>query len=967
MKKKKAGDTKMMALAVSLILIAIAMATIVINLTYVNSIKKLVRSTTVNNISELTANKAQNLDERLRSEHVALKSMADSIASHDDIYALSNIVTEYQETHHASCMWIFDLQGNGWSSNVEDELFPPGQTEEFFAAALRGESGMSDSFIGEKGRKQILFYTPIRREEKVVGGLYESYPVELLQNTYGSGTYNDAGYSYVLGKEGKVILSSLRYSYLQIYENFRDVLNNDGGNDQKDISVFMDALKSGKKGSATFKFGGDEQFLSFIPLEEKEGWYFVTVIPLDMVEQDGTVIVTLTIRMAVILLLAVAIVLVLAITAIYYRNKKRRDYEVYIQNTYQAISQNIDTVIFIVEPKTKKVEYVFDNVQEILGIPAQRFYEPEEPSMGEFQHTISELLLMDPPNSKTTWERSLYNDVLGRQMWLEITVHPVLLGGVPKYIYAVTDHSQERHIREKLSAAVAAAEQANAAKSQFLSNMSHDIRTPMNAIVGMTKLAMIHIEDKSKVYNCLHKTELSSRHLLNLINDVLDMSKIESGKLTMTVEDFSLSELIEGATAIVQPQCRSKEQAFAVETKNIRHEYLIGDMLRMNQVILNLISNAVKFTPPKGKITVLIEELSQKHTGYAMYRFQISDTGSGIAPEFLSKIFLPFEREDTRNVHHTEGSGLGLAIAKNIVEAMGGQITVESEIGKGTTFTVELELQIHHSEKEAAENVRVLKGLHVLAADDSEEDLTLLNTYLTEFGMETDIAATQEDMLSMVSKEDSYDLIIIGGKTEYARENRFLTISDSIVYGKLVLILNSDDPAEKFNVTGREVDLILQKPILKSSLYKNLSILFDEPAPDDTDAALQDIMRGRRFLLVEDNELNREIAMEFFELSGAVVEGAEDGKAGFEAFLSKEAGYYDAVFMDIQMPVMDGYEATRRIRASEHKQAKDIPIIAMSANVFAEDKRASQTAGMNAHLGKPMMMDEVCQVLRKLL
>ena len=967
MKEKKVRVTKMAALAVSLLLIVIAMVITVINLTYVNSIKKLVRSTTVNNISELTANKAQNLDERLHSEQVALKSLANSIGMFEDIFASGEIITEYQEAHHASCMWIYDLQGNGWSSGIGEELLPPGQTEEFFAPALKGESGMSDPFIGELGKKQVLFYTPIQRAGEIAGGLYESYPAELLQNTYGSGTYNDAGYSYVLGKEGDVILSSLRFSYLQIFENFRDVLNNDGGNDKKDISVFMEALKAGRKGSATFNFEGDEQFLYFIPLEEKEGWYFVTVIPLDMVEQDGTVIVKLTMRMAVILLFAIAIVLVLAITAIYYRNKKRRDYEVYIQNTYQAISQNIDTVIFIVEPKTKKVEYAFDNAQEILGIPAQSFYAPEESSMGGFQHAILELLWMDPPKSKLTWERSLYNDVLGRQMWLEITVHPVMLGGVSKYIYAVTDHTQERLIREKLSAAVAAAEQANAAKSQFLSNMSHDIRTPMNAIVGMTKLAKIHMEDKSKVNNCLHKIELSSQHLLNLINDVLDMSKIESGKMTMAVEDFSLSELIEGAAAIVQPQCKSKEQVFEVETKNIRHEYLIGDMLRMNQVILNLISNAVKFTPPKGKITVSIEELSQKHTGYAVYRFRISDTGSGIAPEFLSSIFLPFERENTRDVHHTEGTGLGLAIAKNIVEAMGGQISVESVLGKGTAFTVELELQLQQGEKEEAQSAKVLQGLHVLVADDSEEDITLLQSYLAEFGMAADIAAAQEEMLSIISEEGSYDLIIIGGKTEYVREKRLMTFLDSTVYSKLVLLLNSDDSSEKFDMTGRKVDFILQKPILKSALYKNLSILFEEPASDDTDTVIQDIMKGRRFLLVEDNDLNREIATEFFELSGAQTEGAEDGKAGLEAFLSKEAGYYDAIFMDIQMPVMDGYEATRRIRASDHKQAKDIPIIAMSANVFEEDKRASQTAGMNAHLGKPMMMDEVCQVLRKLL
>lgn len=965
MVQKKTRLQKAFKLALCLAFAVAALLAAAAITSFVRSVKTLVRSTTTNNISELTVSKAQYLDERLRSERLALQSLAGLLGGKQDTHKIQEQLLSYRDLHDATRIWIFDTQGNGWSTDKNDELIPLGQTEEMFAPALRGETGVSEVFTGMLGKRHVLIYTPIIREDQVVGGLYESYPAELLQNTYGGGTYNDAGYSYVLGQDGSVVLASVRFSYLQIYTDFREILA-DGGNSPEAISQFMDALTAGRKGSATFVFEDEMQFLSFTPLSEKEGWYFVTVIPLSSVERDGTEIVRLTVRMAAVLVAAVIVIFLLLAATVYYRNKKRREYELYLENTYAAISQNIDTVIFIVDAKTGRVEYAFENAREILGIPARDFYDPDDAQAGEFEGRIFDLLRTERPKEKAARELTIYNDILNKNAWLEVTALPVTLLGSGKYIFAVTDITQDRQIRENLSAAVAAAEQANAAKSLFFSNMSHDIRTPMNAIVGMTKLAKNYISDQSRVEDCLHKIELSSLHLLNLINDVLDMSKIESGKMTLALEPFSLSELVESALAIVQPQCRAKNLRLNVETQDIRHEALLGDPLRLNQVMLNLTSNAVKFTPEGGEVTLSIREFPQRHPGYAAYRVCVRDTGMGIASEFLSHIFQPFERETSKSIRQIEGTGLGLAIAKNIVEALGGMISVESTLGKGTLFTVDLELPLQLDSGEEQDAVQSFTGQRVLVADDSEADLSLMALYLSELGFTVDTAVSGEAALEIVLKQAPYDLIMLDWKLPgMDGEETAQKIRDA---GKgspwFVLVTAFDASLVDTPTTRQEFNLILQKPIFKNALSKRLSLLFS--AQEQHDAEIQNVCEGKRYLLVEDNEINREIATELLTLSGATVECAEDGEPAVAAFLDKAAGYYDAVFMDIQMPNMDGYEATRRIRASGHPGGRDIPIIAMSANVFAEDVRASLAAGMDAHLGKPIVMEDIYRVLREL-
>ena len=837
MKIKEGRKTYKYLIYISCLCLLLAIgAMTAVSLMSVQSVRKLVRNTTTKSITELTVSKAQFLDEKIHSELLSLQSFAANLGAFDDLFAYRELLEDYKEKHGAARMWIIDTNGTyqdtgGMNKNFADK-------KELFTEALQGNEGITDVFLGELGRRQIMFLIPIYRDGKVVGGLYEAYPVELLQNAYHGSTYNDAGYSYVLDDNGSIVLAPVRFSYLQIYSTIQDVLK-DGENDEESIRKFSAALRSQASGTAVFDFEGEKQFLTFMPLMQKQNWYYVSVIPLSMVEKDGTAIIMHTMKMAFII--TAAIVFSVAVIAAFFllRNKKRRDYERYVQNINEAIAQNIDTAIFIVDGHTGHVEYAFENAEKILGIKPQNLGEDCGRCSGSFYETLCSVL-KERIDEKTVKTIPVYNDLLSRQMWIQIAALPVKLLGELKYIFAVTDVTHDRQIRENLNAAVAAAEHANASKSVFLSNMSHDIRTPMNAIVGMTKLAEIHIEDREKVKDCLYKIGISSKHLLELINDVLDMSKIESGKLVLTSESFSLTELIQRNIAIVNPQYQAKNQVFVTETKDIRHEYLLGDSLRFNQVLLNLLSNAGKFTPENGTITLTVKELPQKHSGHAVYRIAVADTGIGISPEFLPKLFLPFERERSRHQNQAEGTGLGLVISKNIIAAMGGQIYVESRLGEGSVFTVEVELPL--------------------------------------------------------SKE-------------------------------------ADD-----ELCGRT-------------------------GPRDS----RNIFTGRRFLLVEDNELNCEIASQLLEVSGAAVECAPDGAEGVKAFEEKDPGYFDAILMDIQMPVMNGYEAARRIRKSTHPQAGSIRIIAMSANTFSDDVHAALESGMNAHVGKPIDMDVLADVLSAVL
>ncbi len=524
---------------------------------------------------------------------------------------------------------------------------------------------------------------------------------------------------------------------------------------------------------------------------------------------------------------------------------------------------------------------------------------------------------------------------------------------------------------EELDQARKEAVRANKAKSEFLSNMSHDIRTPMNAIVGMTAIATANIGDQQQVQNCLKKIALSGRHLLGLINDVLDMSKIESGKLTLSVDQVSLREVMDAIVSIAQPQVRAKHQQFNVSIHDISAENVCCDSVRLNQVLLNIIGNAVKFTPDGGRIDVsMYEEPSEKGGNFVRIHFQIQDNGIGMTEEFKTHIFESFVREDSSRVHKTEGSGLGMAITKYIVDAMGGIIEVDSTPGEGTNFHVSLDLE----RADVLEADMVLPPWSMLVVDDDKQLCESTVGSLRSIGVQADWTLDPHTALDMVGdsykRNNPYHIILLDWKLSgmdgiaVARELRH-RYGDDIP----ILLISAydwseiEEDAKAAGVTG-----FIPKPLFKSTLYYGLKPFApDMGKPEETAESKQFDFTGRRVLLAEDNDLNWEIAEELLSAEGLELEWAENGQICVEKFQSAEQGYYDAILMDLRMPVMTGYEATEAIRKLERPDAKDIPIIAMTADAFAEDIQKCLDAGMNAHVAKPIDVRDVCRLLVKFM
>lgn len=522
----------------------------------------------------------------------------------------------------------------------------------------------------------------------------------------------------------------------------------------------------------------------------------------------------------------------------------------------------------------------------------------------------------------------------------------------------------------ELEKARQAALEANKAKSEFLANMSHDIRTPMNAIVGMTAIAAAHIDDRKQVENCLRKITLSSKHLLGLINDVLDMSKIESGKLTLTTEQISLKEVVEGIVNIMQPQVKTKKQTFDIHVENILTENVWCDGVRLNQVLLNLLSNATKYTPEGGAIHLsLFEENSPKGERYVRIYIKVKDNGIGMSPDFLKRIYESYSRADGARIHKTEGAGLGMAITKYIVDAMEGTIDIQSEPDKGTEFLLTFDF-----EKADAMNMdMVLPSWNMLVVDDDELLCRTAMDALKSIGIKAEWTLSGEKAIELVNehhkRREDYQIILLDWKLpgmngiQVAKEIRH-NLGDEVP----ILLISAYDWSE-FEAEAREADIsgFISKPLFKSTLYYALRQYMGTETENGQTSNPNSDLSGRRILIAEDNELNWEVANELLSDLGVELDWAEDGQICLDKFQKSPEGYYDAVLMDIRMPHMTGYEATKMIRGLNHPDALSIPIIAMSADAFSDDIQHCLECGMNGHIAKPIDIMEVTRLLKRFL
>ena len=534
--------------------------------------------------------------------------------------------------------------------------------------------------------------------------------------------------------------------------------------------------------------------------------------------------------------------------------------------------------------------------------------------------------------------------------------------------------SDTQELNAKLQVAVEKAESANRAKSTFLSNMSHDIRTPMNAIIGFTTLALSNIDDTDRVKDYLGKTLASSNHLLSLINDVLDMSRIESGKIHLEEVEVNLSDVLHDLKTIVSGQIYAKQLELYMDVMDVTDEDVYCDKTRLNQILLNLLSNAIKFTPAGGTVSVRVRQLAGKVRGCGQYEFRIKDNGIGMSQEFAQKIFEPFERERTSTVSRIQGTGLGMAITKNIVDMMGGTIEVQTAQGKGSEFIIRVPLRVQ-AEHRPVEKITELEGLKALVVDDDFNTCDSVTKMLVKVGMRAEWTLSGKEAVlrarQSIEMSDAYHAYIIDWRLpdmngiEVTRQIRSLNDDTPII------ILTAYDWSDiEVEAKAAGVTAFCSKPMFMSDLRETLMSALGQKQTDAVQGLLPDKnadFKGKHILLVEDNELNREIAQEILREYGFLVDSAENGAVAVEKVSTAAPGSYDLVLMDVQMPIMDGYTATRKIRALDDPARAKLPILAMTANAFDEDRRNALESGMNGFLSKPIVIDDLVQELRKIL
>jgi signal transduction histidine kinase/CheY-like chemotaxis protein len=549
------------------------------------------------------------------------------------------------------------------------------------------------------------------------------------------------------------------------------------------------------------------------------------------------------------------------------------------------------------------------------------------------------------------------------------TVDWILIGGVACALLFLLfcDMAFMNWFNMRLNEAAKEAEAANRAKSDFLSTMSHDIRTPMNAILGLTTIAQRNVDDPAAVKDSLRKIGLASNHLLTLINDILDISKVESGKLSLTPVVFSIAEVTENLVNISQPMVKDKNIDFHFRVNAIEHEQLFADQLRINQVFINILSNALKYTEADGSVSVDLQELKSDEPDTVRLVYRVADTGMGMSEEFMEHMYESFSRQTDSRVNKVQGTGLGLAITKQMVDLMGGEIECQSKLGEGTTFTVTLDVPIAEHETEDM----ALESVDVLVVDDDEALLQTAQQALSSLGTRVEVASSGAKALEMVetrrNQHDDYGVVIIDWKmptmdgVEVVRRVRSLSGDQTPVI--IVSAYDSSDIEESAKEAG--ANGFVSKPMFKSTLYRAINEQLHVGSTSVTNEDDQSDLEGMRVLVAEDNDMNWEIIDVLLDMHGIVATRAENGQIAVDLLASSQPGDYDLVFMDVQMPVMNGIEATKAVRALPDDRISTIPIIATTADAFSEDVAVCLEAGMNGHLAKPLDIKLVLKEIRK--
>ena len=829
------------------------------------------------------------------------------------------------------------------------------------------------------GKSQLLvFATPEAH------GIYQGFEYDAIAIAYENSdivevldisAFNGNAQSLIVHPDGRVVIDHSSESWGNVY-NFFGLLREHSDMSEKELNELLEKFKAGRTDAMLLNLDGGNYYLVY-EKSNIQDWMFLGLVQADIVNASMNSLQRSTMLLVGVVVLCIAAFLISLIIQTNRTNLRRKDTEIlYRDELFQKLSMNVDDVFLMLDAKTYQADYVSPNAEKLLGITAEQIRKDIR-VLGKLhpaEHEDSEKNYLEEiqVHEQREGDFKYVHLKTGEKRWFHNIAMGSEVNGKKKYILVMSDRTSDWKMNQALSEAVRAAETANKAKSTFLSNMSHDIRTPMNAIIGFTTLAVSNIDDKKRVQDYLGKILSSSNHLLSLINDILDMSRIESGKIHLEETEVSLSEVLHDLKTIISGQIHAKQLELYMDAMDVTNEDVYCDKTRLNQVLLNLLSNAVKFTPAGGTVSVRIRQCHGTQKGSELYEIRVKDNGIGMSQEFVQKIFSPFERERTSTVSRTQGTGLGMAITKNIVDMMGGTIEVQTDQGKGTEFIVRLPFRTQ-PEHQRTEKIAELEGLKALVVDDDFNTCDSVTKMLVRVGMRSEwtLSGKEAVLRARQSMElgDAFHAYIIDWRLpdmngiEVTRQIRSLGDDTPII---ILTAYDWSDIEAEARAAG--VTAFCAKPLFMSDIRETLMTAIGQSQSEPEDSVLPAAgsdFRGRCILLVEDNELNREIAVEILNEYGFLVDTAENGAEAVEKVKNSTSGKYDLVLMDVQMPVMNGYEATKQIRALDDPALAGITILAMTANAFDEDRKKALKCGMDGFLSKPIVIEELISTLQK--
>ena len=852
----------------------------------------------------------------------------------------------------------------GLQENIEDEI-------------RQGNDVIANAAV--PGKSQLLVFATAKAH-----GIYQGFKYDAIAIAYENSDIVDVldisafdgnAQSFVVHPDGRVVVDHSSEAWGNVY-NFFGVLREHSDMSEKEINELSEKFKAGRTDAMLLNLDGRNYYLVY-EKSDIQDWMFLGLVQADIVNASMNSLQRSTILLVGAVVLCIAALLISFIVQKGRINLRKKDTEIlYRDELFQKLSMNVDDVFLMLDAKTYQADYVSPNAEKLLGITAEQIRkdiyilgklhteEQEDPE----KNYLEEIQV----HEQREWDFEYVHLKTGEKRWFHNIVMGSEVNGKRKYILVMSDRTSDWKMNQALSEAVHAAETANQAKSTFLSNMSHDIRTPMNAIIGFTTLAVSNIDNQERVQDYLGKILSSSNHLLSLINDILDMSRIESGKIHLEETEVSLSDVLHDLKTIISGQIHAKQLELYMDVMDVTNEDVYCDKTRLNQVLLNLLSNAVKFTPAGGTVSVRLKQYPKAVKGSKLYEIRVKDTGIGMSQEFVQKIFSPFERERTSTVSRTQGTGLGMAITKNIVDMMGGTIEVQTAQGKGTEFIVRLPFRIQ-PEQHRIEKIAELEGLKALVVDDDFNTCDSVTKMLVRVGMRSEwtLSGREAVLRARQSMElgDAFHAYIIDWRLpdmngiEVTRQIRSLGDDTPII---ILTAYDWSDIEAEARAAG--VTAFCAKPLFMSDIRETLMTAIGQSQAGAEDSILPEAgsdFRGRCILLVEDNELNSEIAVEILNEYGFLVDTAENGAAAVKKVKNSKPGKYDLVLMDVQMPVMNGYDATKQIRALDDPALAEITILAMTANAFEEDKKKALECGMDGFLSKPIVIEELISTLQK--